>query len=126
MNPLDIAKDIIRIGSTAGLQKDVIDLLTTKLGVITDELTLAQKRVSQLEAENGQLRTQLKNVQPIGGGFIEIGGVLWKRTAKGFEPFPYCKECAHHPVMFGQPPGFPTPVLWQCSNGHTAPFSGRP
>jgi hypothetical protein len=65
INPFDIAKDIVRIGSTAGLKKDVVDLLEAKLRILTDELALAHTKVSKLEIENGQLRARLKNPAPV-------------------------------------------------------------
>lgn len=65
MNPLEIAKDIIGIGTTAGIKKDLLDLQSAKLRILTDELALAHKRISQLEIENGQLRALLKNPSPV-------------------------------------------------------------
>jgi hypothetical protein len=129
MSATDTAKEIIRIGSTAGLSKDVIDLLEKKLVLLTEQVALLTSENMQLKLENGQLRTQLKNSQPVAGGFHEFGGILWKRTSNGFEPFPYCKECDNHPVMFGQPPHplRQNPMLWQCSKcGFIANFAGRP
>jgi hypothetical protein len=65
MNPLDIAKDIINLGSTAGLKKDVADLQAAKLRILTDELSQARTRISALEIENRQLRSQLQDFQPV-------------------------------------------------------------
>ena len=55
--------------------------------------------------------------------FVTHNGVLWKKTDAGFEKFPYCNECPHHPVMRrpGRMAGF-----WVCSEGHTAPLTGPP
>jgi hypothetical protein len=127
MSASDTAKEIIRISQTAGHSKDVIDLLEKKCVLLTDQVTLLVSENTKLKLENIQLHTQLKNLQPVVGGFHEFGGVFWKRTATGFEKFPYCKECSHHPIMIGQPP-MPnmTPMFWQCSNGHNAPFAGKP
>ena len=127
MSETSAAKEVIRIATTAGLSKDVIDLMEKKLSLLAAELSQANTRISQFEIENRQLKTQLQNSQPVAGSFHEFGGVLWKRTAKGFEKFPYCKECAHHPVMIGQPP-IPnmTPMFWNCSHGHNAPYAGHP
>ena len=33
------------------------------------------------------------------GTWQENMGALWKRTATGFEEFPYCKECPTNPIM---------------------------
>ena len=65
MNPLEVAKDIINIGTTAGLKKDVIDLQATKLRILTDELVEARTRISALEIENRQLLAQLQEIQPV-------------------------------------------------------------
>jgi hypothetical protein len=128
MSALDTAKEIVRIGSTAGLSKDVIDLMEKKLSLLTEQVILLEKensllrlKLSHFETEKANLRAQLQNLQPV--GFEENMGVLWKRTANGFEQHPYCKECASHPIM--------TPVhearTWVCATGnHIAPFSVKP
>jgi hypothetical protein len=66
----DTAKELVRIAGIAGVSKDIIDLMETKLDLLADEVAdLANKnaaleaRVSQLEVENGQLRSQIKNPQ---------------------------------------------------------------
>jgi hypothetical protein len=51
----------VRLRMTAGLAKDVIDLMEKKLSLLTEENTMLAAKVSQLEVENGQLRAQLKN-----------------------------------------------------------------
>lgn len=38
-----MAKEIVRIGTTAGLSKDVVDLLEKKLAILTGELSVAQR-----------------------------------------------------------------------------------
>jgi hypothetical protein len=57
--------------------------------------------------------------------FVLHNGVLWKPQGAGFENFPYCNECAHHPVMVGMPPRR-APMFWQCSAGHIATACGPP
>jgi hypothetical protein len=126
INPVDIARDIINIGTTAGIKKDVLDLQASKLRILTDEVIQLRLKVSAFEIETRQLKTLAQNSQPVVGGFKEFAGVLWKRTATGFEAFPYCKECSHHPIMTGHPPFGLDPMLWICSQNHTAPFAGRP
>ena len=69
------------MASTAGLSKDVIDLMEKKLVLLTSELSDARTRISALEVENGQLRAQLHNSQPVIGRLVEHMGVFWKRTA---------------------------------------------
>ncbi len=79
MSATDIAKEVVRIVNTHGLAKDVIDLLEKKLALLVEENATLSTKVSRLEIENAQLRTQLKNEQP-------SMGVLWKRTDTGVEP----------------------------------------
>jgi len=68
MGATDIAKDAIRIATTAGLSKDVIDLLEKKVSLLTDEINnlesenkSLQSKVSTLEAENADLKKQIQN-----------------------------------------------------------------
>jgi len=65
MNPIEIARDIISIGTTAGIKKDVLDLQAAKLRILTDELALSKQRESKLAIENNQLRALLKNPPPV-------------------------------------------------------------
>jgi hypothetical protein len=72
MSAMDTAKEIVRLGSTAGLSKDVIDLMEKKLVLLTDELEVSNRKnvsletkVSKLEIENAQLRAQINNPQAI-------------------------------------------------------------
>ena len=125
MGAAEASKELLRIVSTAGLSKDIVDLLEKKVTLLTEKIVSLGDVFSRITIENSQLRAQFQNSQPIVGGFREFGGVLWKRTASGFENYPYCKECDHNPVMIGMPPGRRA-MFWQCSNGHTAPNQGLP
>ena len=58
MSASDTAKEVVRIASTAGLAKDVIDLMEKKLAILTsqldtatDKFALVEKRVSELESQ---------------------------------------------------------------------------
>ena len=71
MSATDIAKGIVRIATTAGLSKDVIDLLEKKLALLTDELAVVSKKLSvsesekgHLQSENDALKEQLRHFQP--------------------------------------------------------------
>ena len=62
------------MASTAGLAKDVIDLMEKKLALITGELdeatgknALLQQRISQLETENAQLQQKTSTSDPLAG-----------------------------------------------------------
>jgi hypothetical protein len=135
LSALDTTKEILRITSTAGLSKDVIDLLQAKVSLLNEQIVLLEKekailvnektlladKAARFETENIHLRQQLQDSQPV--GFVENQGVLWKRTPTGFEAIPYCKECKSHPIM--------TPLhqggIWVCANGeHTAPLAVEP
>ena len=122
MSALDTAKEIVRIGTTAGLSKDVVDLLEKKVALLTGELSDAHRKIASLEAEVAKLHQQLQSAQPQSDGFAESMGVLWKRTASGFETHPYCAQCPRPAVM--------SPMhrarKWVCSDGHFAPLSARP
>lgn len=65
MSALDAAKEVVRMASTAGLAKEVVGLMEKKLALLTDEVAMLTTKVSKLEIENRQLRSQLKNPQPI-------------------------------------------------------------
>jgi hypothetical protein len=67
MSAGDIAKDVVRLASTHGLSKDVIDLLEKKVSLLVDENAKLSTQVSRLEIENAQLRQQLQHFQPAGG-----------------------------------------------------------
>jgi hypothetical protein len=128
LSALDTTKEILRITSSAGLSKDVIDLLPAKVSLLAEQIVLLEKentllrtKASHFESENIQLRQQLQNSQPV--GFVENMGVLWKRTATGFEPIPYCKECPRPTIMVHPHRG----SVWVCGTGdHVAPLSAKP
>ena len=65
MSASDTAKEVIRIASTAGLSKDVIDLMDKKLALLTGENAELKTKVSAFEIEVTQLRSQLGNLHPI-------------------------------------------------------------
>lgn len=81
---------------------------------------LAEKYAALQKAQANESQGHPK---PALGDLVESMGVLWKRTATGFEPHPYCKECVSHPVM--TPMQYPG--IWVCGTGdHHAPLSVRP
>jgi chromosome segregation ATPase len=73
MNPLEIAKEAIRIASNAGLKKDVIDLLEKQIGLLAQEklalkrkLELSETEAANLKRKVKDLEEQLKHMQPKG------------------------------------------------------------
>ena len=119
MGGLEIAKEIVRIGSTAGLNKDVVDLLERK------SLLLAE-RVASLERENAELSAQIAQLleRLLPPGFVESDGLLWKRTDSGYEARPYCPVCASaiHPVLME--PG--SQGNWVCPANHRFSYDRKP
>ena len=65
MSATDTAKEVIRIATTAGLSKDVIDLQAAKLDILVKENAELSTKVSRLEIENSQLRSRLDDFQPV-------------------------------------------------------------
>jgi regulator of replication initiation timing len=65
MSALDTAKEIVRIGSTAGLGKDVIDLLEKKASLLAEKVMVLERENAQLKLECGQLRQQLQHPKPV-------------------------------------------------------------
>lgn len=71
MSVIDSAREFVRIGTTAGLSKDVVDLLEKKAALLADEIrelesenATLRTKVTNLEAENVQLRAKLPGLQP--------------------------------------------------------------
>lgn len=79
MSASEAAKEVIRIATTAGLSKDVIDLMEKKVSLLTGENSELKTKVSALEVEVGQLRGQLGNLHPI---------------AKPADICPFCRRAA--------------------------------
>ena len=63
MSPKAIAKDAIRIATTAGLSKDVIDLLKEKVALLTEKIGTLEQEKSVLRTENTNLKKQIENLQ---------------------------------------------------------------
>jgi hypothetical protein len=119
----------------------VTSKLRSKLHFIRDQLDAEFKTRFDKEQELSKLNASLvaqntELVQAINtyeakesalSAFEEHFGVLWKRSGKGFDPAPYCKECETHPIMMGLPPSVRPPSCWHCSKcGHNAAYCGFP
>ncbi len=90
-----------------------VDLLSDGLRIVGKERDDALRRCAELEGRLAKLDRP--------AAMVENMGVLWKRTANGFESHPYCRECSSHPIMMLAPPS--RPMFWMCSEGHQAPRS---
>ena len=78
MNLSTTAKDVLRVATTAGLSKDVIDLLTAKITLLDEQLveasmSLEQARIkiAELIAENKELRKKLNDSAKVEDGLEE-------------------------------------------------------
>lgn len=60
----EITKDAIRIMTTAGLSKDVIDLLKEKISLLAEQNTTLEKEKAAIEKKATELERQLANLQP--------------------------------------------------------------
>lgn len=63
MSATDLAKDAIRIVSTAGLNKDVIDLLEKKLALMTEEGLFFKESLTKAIADNEVLKLKIVNLE---------------------------------------------------------------
>lgn len=104
---------IIEKAQSIAPTKAHVELLSEALRKVGEERDNALGRCIELEAH------LLKLERPT--AMSENMGVLWKRTATGFESHPYCRECSSHPIMSLAPPS--RPMFWMCSAGHQAPCS---
>jgi len=65
MGALDTAKEIVRLSSTAGHSKDVIDLLEKKVALLAEQVSALESENAQLKAELAQVRQQLPHASPV-------------------------------------------------------------
>ena len=79
MSAIDTVKDFARIASTAGISKDVIDLLDKKVVLLADQIaTFEQENTTllrenrDLKLENEKLKSQLEKARPKGDEFDPI------------------------------------------------------
>jgi len=115
---MTVTEEIIRIASTHGLSKDVIDLLEKKASLLEDELEQSKAREKKKDIKIAYLESQLEDIQP---GLIKSGGLLWEKKSDGtYEKRPYCPTCKDHPVMA------PFASFWVCPNNHTFDGSTKP
>jgi regulator of replication initiation timing len=68
MSALDTAKEIVRMANTAGLTKDVIDLLEKKSALLKEQVGMLENENTQLKLDNANLRQQLHRLQPVAHG----------------------------------------------------------
>ena len=71
MSALDTAKEIVRMANTAGLTKDVIDLLEKKSALLKEQVATLENENTHLKLENARLQQQLQHLQPVSHGLPE-------------------------------------------------------
>ena len=64
MSASDTVKAVVRIVTTGGHGKDVIDPLQTKLALLTEQVAALEKENRNLKTENDNLKTRLPNARP--------------------------------------------------------------
>lgn len=63
MSPQEIAKEAIRLATTHGLSKDVIDLLKEKIALLTEKIAALEQEKSVLQGENANLAKKVVNLE---------------------------------------------------------------
>lgn len=63
MSAADTVKDVVRIATTAGLAKDVIDLLQVKTVLLTEQVATLEKDNAALTQENTALLRENRNLK---------------------------------------------------------------
>src|SRR5262245_18002790 len=74
LRAVDTAREVIRMATTAGLSKDVIDLMEKKIALLTFENADLKTKVSALETEVSEFRNQFAN--PHGGEVQSIKNLM--------------------------------------------------
>ncbi|MCG8601077.1 MAG: bZIP transcription factor [Verrucomicrobiales bacterium] len=116
MSAANIAKDAIRIAHTAGLSKDVIDLLERKITLLSDQVTSLETENASLQAKIDQLEREPRDDAPI----LKHRGVAFHRRKDGsIEDTVYCPKCES--PLFSASSSIPM----TCHCGFVAPFKVR-
>jgi hypothetical protein len=63
MSTTNIAKDALRIVSTAGLSKDVIDLLNLKITLLDDQVATLSQEILALKGKNFDLLREIEEIK---------------------------------------------------------------
>jgi hypothetical protein len=134
LNPIPAIEKLINEHGSAVILKERIELAKDQFGFLQQKNislasslaeTVAKNKIlerqnADLEEQVAQLQDQLEIFKPVLGGLVESMGALWRRTATGFEPVPYCRECKTHPIMTS------FANTWICNKTHQVPSSIRP
>ena len=102
MGGAEIAKDAIRIATTAGLSKDVIDLLERKISLLVEQNTTLQTENTNLKQETADLRKEVERLQPVGTGLDETAKKFIKALFENGGPLDFDRTAAMLGVSKGK------------------------
>jgi regulator of replication initiation timing len=71
MSAIDTAKEVLRMASTAGIAKEVIELMEKKLALLTQQVAALDSENGRLKMENAHLRAQMEHLQPAAHGLTD-------------------------------------------------------
>ena len=80
-----VVKEVVRLVSTAGLGKDVIDLLDKKVSLLAEQVGSLEAENSDLRTENAELKQKIQALQPKTGVDAEAAQVLLYLSRGGGE-----------------------------------------
>jgi DNA-binding transcriptional ArsR family regulator len=72
--PQEIARDVISLVTTAGVKKDIIDLLEKKVALLTEKISILEAENAELKGKAVKLEQQLDRLRPQQGRLEEGGG----------------------------------------------------
>ena len=122
MEPFDSIEKLINERGSASILRERIELAKEQYAALERRVAELTKELATVKGQNEVLRKRLSTVA-VPDKYVPSRGVLWLRTADGFEPEPYCPKCKT--VMVDFPPG--VRLSWNCSQCEmTAPYSSPP
>lgn len=101
MDITNLAKDAIRIANTAGLSKDVIDLLTAKITLLDEKLIETKAAFSEVMLENQKLRKQVDDMKPVDDGLDDPACEVLKLLFMNSEGLDMRSICSHLNIEHG-------------------------
>ena len=122
MEPFDSIEKLITERGSATVLRERLEFAAQQYAALERKVSELTKELEAVRGHNEVLRRRIE-ATAVPDRYVSSRGVLWLRTATGFDPEPYCPKCKI--VMFDFPPGFRQ--AWNCSQCEmTAPFSDPP
>ena len=122
MEPFDSIEKLINEHGSAAILRERITLAKEQYAALERRVEEKTKELEIVKGQNEVLRKQLSTIA-VPDKYVPARGVLWLRTAVGFDPEPYCPKCKI--IMFDFPPG--ARENWNCSQCMmTVPYSSPP